>query len=119
MQRFFYIGEYPEGKSDMVAFGGFVFSPGVSVELPEPFATKARGNRFFVPDTADEPIADVVAEVKPEAQPSASVIHLHGFSKPELIGMAEGSGVKIDRRWSSERIRDAIIEAANQLPKGA
>lgn len=100
---FFYIGEYPDGKSDILAYDSFLFSPGVSVELPEPFASKARGNRFFVEVDVSEP------------PPAVNPLE---FSKPELIDMADKAGVRIDRRWSAERIAKAIMDAANQLPEG-
>ncbi len=94
--KFRYIGEYPAGQTTLVCFGSFEFSQGVAVELPEPFAAKARGNRFF--EACDEGILVAAPEVVTD----------EALSKPVLIAQAEQLGIKIDKRLSADKIADKI-----------
>lgn len=111
---FYYIGAYPEGKSDITAYGGYVFSDGVSVDLPEPMASKARGNRFFVEAFRVTSVGE--SDVAPVPEPVA--VSIEGpteFSKAELIDMADKAGVRIDRRWAADKIAAAIMAAAQEI----
>lgn len=101
---FRYIGDYPPGQTALVCFGKYSFTYGAAIDLPEPFATKARGNPFFqvadpvaVPAAADAP----PAESKPEAQLPQT--------KAELIAIAEANNIDIDKRWGFDRIAQTII----------
>lgn len=105
--KFQYIGEYPAGSS-ITAYGSYVFTPGASVELPERFAAKARNNQFFVAVEGEKALK-IVARSEPEAE------DLPEFTKTELIDMAEKAGVKFDKRWAAEKIKQAINDAANEL----
>ena len=98
MTKFRYIGEYPEGKTELTVFG-CVFSPDAEIEVPSPFAGRARGNPFFVE-----------VDDAPPAPDDTSLIN--GMTKAELIIAAEQYGITIDKRWSTARIADAIIAQA-------
>lgn len=95
--KFRYIGEYPEGKTSLTCFGA-VFAPDLEVELSGEAARKASGNRFFI---AVENDADVVI-------PADDSTFISGMTKAELITAADQYGIKIDRRWSAEKIATAI-----------
>lgn len=123
---FYYIGAYPDGKSDITAYGGYVFSDGVSVDLPEPMASKARGNRFFVEvfrvtSVGESDVAPVPEPVVVSVEPVTSVLgpvpplNAADYSKIDLVDMAARCGVAIDGRWAKERIAQAIIDAANAI----
>ncbi len=99
MSKFRYIGDYPEGKTELTVFG-CVFSPGAEIELPGKFADKARGNRFF----------EEVAEAN-EEQPRNRLLDVVP-DKGDLIAQAEALGIKIDKRWSVEKIATKINEAS-------
>lgn len=97
--KFRYIGEYPAGKQTLDAFG-YTFSPGAVVDVDGQHAIgKLSANRFFecvrVAPKAEEPAKKV--------EDSAA-----GPSKDELLKVAHDKGVKVDARWSEQRIADAI-----------
>jgi hypothetical protein len=98
MTKFRYIGEYPEGKSELVVFG-CVFSPGAEIELTGRFVGKARGNRFF------EEVAEVV-EVSP-VDPEPEV----DDERATLIAEAGARGIKIDKRWSTQKLAQKLKDA--------
>lgn len=103
---FGYKGEYPAGKSELACYGRYVFSPGAVVELPEPFASKARGNPFFF----EVAIPVVPPELPPPlAEPEA------GPTREELIAVAEAHGVEIDKRWGRLRIAEALRVKLTEL----
>lgn len=113
--KFKYIGEYPDGKTELTVYG-VVFSPGAAVEVPHKFVGKARGNRFF--EEVAEPVAPVPAvEAAPEPddvpplEPAAPVL-----TREELIAVAEKHDIKIDKRWTYAKISDAIIAHSKDLP---
>ncbi len=92
--KFRYIGEYPAGRSSLVCWG-HEFAPGIAVDLPEPFASKAARNRFFEADNGVAPVVPIVTSIE-------------DMDKPALIALADERGVKIDKRWSEDRIRGAL-----------
>lgn len=100
--KFRYIGEYPEGKTELVVFG-CVFSPGAEIEVPSQFVGKAQGNRFF--EEVAEPAHTGVVDPEWDFDPNKA------YEKDELIAIAEARGVKIDKRWSLERMTQAIKDA--------
>jgi hypothetical protein len=52
-----------------------------------------------------------VVPVNPEAVESASRVRTEEDERDELIFRAEQLGVKVDKRWSTDRIEKAIAEA--------
>lgn len=103
MPKFRYIGEYPEGKSELFVLGQ-TFSPGAEIELTGRFEGKARNNRFFeqVAETVDDGQAEEPRNRLLDAAPD----------KGALIAKAEALGIKIDKRWSVEKIATRINEAS-------
>ena len=105
--KFRYIGEYPEGKSELFILG-CVFSPGAEIAVPDRFIGKARGNRFFEEVIEQKP--DPVEE-KPVEEPRNRLLDT-APDKDALIARAEALGIKIDKRWSVEKIAAKINEAS-------
>lgn len=102
MSKFRYIGEYPEGKAELVVYG-CVFSPGAEIVVPSQFVGKASGNRFF------EAVEDAPSAAPEAAEPRNRLLDAaEAFSKEDLIARATELGVKIDKRWSAEKIAAAI-----------
>ncbi len=100
--KFRYIGEYPVGQTSGTFFG-VVFAPGLAVEVPQQFVAKALYNRFF----------EVVEEVQaPEPQASEAV---PPPTKEDLIAIAEANEIKIDKRWSYDRLAQAVINHSKEL----
>ena len=97
MTKFRYIGDYPEGKTELTVYG-CVFSPGAEIELAGRFADKARGNPFF------EEVAELPLVVDPEWDFDPG----KAYDKAELIALAEARGIKIDKRWSVAKLAEAI-----------
>ena len=97
MTKFRYIGEYPEGKTELTVFGR-VFSPGAEIEVPAQFECKARNNRFFEEVTQAVP--------PPDGRPS----------RDDLLAIAEAQGIKIDRRWGYDRLCEAIATHSKETP---
>jgi len=104
LMKFYYVGEYPAGG--VAKCWGHEFRRGDAVELPDEFAAKARGNRFFV-EVTGSPV-DVPTAV--EEEPT-----VNGMTKADLTALAEARGVRIDKRWNIEKIAAAIDVAAKAL----
>lgn len=99
MTKFRYIGDYPEGKTELAVYG-CVFSPGAEVELTGRFVGKAQNNPFFE-EVAAPPLPPVV-DPEWDFDPSKA------YDKAELIALAEARGIKIDKRWSVVKLAEAI-----------
>ncbi len=97
--KFLYIGEFPDGVDHINAYG-VRFARDVAMDVPEKFVGKFLGNRYFAEAAGDAaPVTSDVATGEPD-------------EKTQLMAIAQASGVKIDKRWSVQRIRDAIEGAA-------
>lgn len=94
--KFRYIGEYPNGQQSLLCYG-ITFTPGAELEIPGKFVNKALGNPFF------EEVKD-----SPKQEHSPQLETDNGHDKAALISEAEILGVKIDKRWSVEKIAAAI-----------
>lgn len=83
---------------------GCIFAPGLSLEVPERFAKKFEGNRFFelVEDrgqtTADEDPIAVDGDYDP----------YQGMEKSALVQLASERNIEIDGRWGAKRIIEEL-----------
>ncbi len=99
--QFRYIGEYPTGQRSAV-FWGFPFEAGGVTDVPEALAATFLRNRYF------ERVENAPAETTPDAdQPP---------TREELIAIAEANSIKIDKRWSYDRLAQAVIAHSKDLP---
>lgn len=95
--KFRYIGDYVAGKNTCDAFG-YTFSPGAVVDVTDGQAIKKlSGNRFF--ERVDEPAPEAPGKDDADAAKKA---------RADLIAKAESLGVEFDKRWSVQKIQDAI-----------
>lgn len=91
----------PSDNRGFVIWAGERFDLNVPRELPEgPAFAKIPHNGHFA----------VVEDYETEEEPT-----VNGMTKAELIAFAGENGVKIDKRWNSQKIADAIDEAAKAL----
>lgn len=97
----------PADTTGRVRLGGVDFPLNLEVEVSEtPLFTKLRKNdHFAVRDGDSKPALTSAEPPKPAAKSD---------EKAELIAFAEQHGVKIDKRWSVEKITQAIDAAASQ-----
>lgn len=111
MALFRYVGEYPVGTTSLTCYGRYVFTPGAEIELPEPFASKARGNHFFEEVNGSEPERIGSAVVTGDL-----VVALpDGITKAELIEIADKYEIQIDKRWSFNKIAETIIQHSKKM----
>lgn len=101
LMEFKYVG--PE--SGAVKCWGIEFKPGEAVEVPEPFIAKARANRFFE-EVQNDPVPAQKTDPEWDYDP------FEGMSREALISTATERGVKIDRRWTDDKIAAAIAKGA-------
>lgn len=96
----------PKDRRESVTIGGITFPLHVCVTTEDtpPFSGLRGNDHFAVTDDNDAP--DVTAPVADVKQAGDTI------TKTDLIALAEQRGVKIDGRWSAERIAKAI-EAAS------
>lgn len=90
----------PADTCGRVSIGGIIFPLNIEVEVPDsPLFAKLRGNSHFT-------VRD--AEAAPFPDLDEDPIDL----KPSLIALAQEKGVKIDKRWSADKIAKALEEHA-------
>jgi hypothetical protein len=95
----------PNDNRGFIVWAGERFDLNIARDLPEgPVFAKIPTNAHFQVVEDDAPKAPAAVESAASDLPS----------KSELIAFAEENGVKIDKRWSPEKISAAIEAAANQ-----
>jgi hypothetical protein len=104
-----YIGEEDAFMSGKTYAFGREFRVGETVEVSGDIAERCARNRYFevVEDAAPAPEPKAPQNRMMSATDSAPDLNQ---SKARLIALADERGVKIDRRWSAERIAQAIKE---------
>lgn len=99
----------PKDKTDSngrVEYCGIEFPLNIAVEVEDrPPFSKLKGNRHFKVREGVE--AEQVKETSPI-----------DTTKADLIAFAEEHGIKIDKRWSVEKITKAIDDAAAAASQG-
>ncbi len=107
--RFYYTGgEALPGSGQTLVFGDHkvTAASGWIVDLPEKLTAKARNHPHF------RAVIDAAPEVKAEPAPIAEPDR-----RAELIAEAEKHSVKIDKRWNTDRIIEALQAKLAELNK--
>lgn len=108
--KFIYLGAY--SSKNVATCWGHEFKPNEPTHLPEPWASKARTNRFFLEVEENPEFEDDIAPTEPD-EDGWDYDPFKGMSREDLIAMADEKGVKIDKRWNFDKIAAALRDEVN------